>query len=472
MFTDTVLNTKQKKIAFKALKKIPSETLNPLLIKAALNHYVFPAPLENDKLSTLKNTHKVCGSLPGVGQLIEQAINEYFKLCGYEQFSQLFNATFEEEQWSASFLIYMINELDIELQQEPLVILAIQNGKIYWKYVCGEQLLHDRTARKDPALAFNFDEAKTISMTWEQFREFKDSGKRSGTVAITKERFTLQFARSQHTAAETIWDDLKTMGILDDNNRLSHRWQYASGVITLPHGDMGLGYKKVSDALKSISQDQQYAETISRVHGATLFRPERSPKKWALKGGGVSNDAPKSELHQIRPWDVSIYSDMALHAATGDGLDHDHIPSKSFLKGKQKELKLTLHGTNLERIQNENDGAWGCVAIARAFHKGGLSNSESSATQKKLINKPFFDEVSDYLDKMEMNWQHTLLIDNEYLRALGAFRYLYRSNTSGKNGGVSYLFFNENPRLRQDMDQLVMDRLERFAIKKEGKLTL
>ena len=80
--------------------------------------------------------------------------------------------------------------------------------------------------------------------------------------------------------------------------------------------------------------------------------------------------------------------------------------------------------------------------------------------------------MSDYLDKMEMNWQHTLLIDNEYLRALGAFRYLYRSNTSGKNGGVSYLFFNENPRLRQDMDQLVMDRLERFAIKKEGKLTL
>ena len=486
MFTDTVLNPKQKKIAFKALKKIPEVTLQSCLIHASLENHVFPTGVETEQLASLKTAYKACGILPGVGALIEQSILEYFKLCGYAHFSNLLGKTFVDDHWGSSFLIYLINTLDINIENDPLIVLAIQEGKVYWKYVCGERILHDRTAQKDPRNAFNFDEAKTISMTWEQFREFKDAGKRGGTVAITKDRFALKFPRMQRTVADAIWDNLKALGVLNNNNRLSHAWRCTTGDVPLPYIEdrvMAIGGKRTSteakketanyqetiSALNSMSNDRQYAETIGRTHPVTIFRPDRSPKSWASTGR-VTNDDGKSASHQVKPWDISVYSDLNSHAVTDDNLDHDHIPSTKFLKKIKSES--TAQGQALEQVNREDKDSWGCIAISHDLHKQGLSHSESAANQAKRITKPFLDEVSDYLDKLEMNWQHTLLIDNEYLKALGAFRYLYRCNTTGKTGVIPYGFFNENPDLRKEIDQLLIDRLERFTIKKEGKLSL
>jgi hypothetical protein len=185
MFTDPVLNPTQKKIAFNALKGISKEKLHPHIIHAALENIVFPTPIETEQLASLKTAYKTCRSLPGVEELIKQSIIEYFKCCGYEQLDTLFNTSFMGDHWPSGFLIYLINTFYINIDNEPLVILAIKEGKVYWKYVCGEIVLHDRTARKDPTCAFNFDDIKTVSMTWEQFRQFKDAGKRGGTVAIT-----------------------------------------------------------------------------------------------------------------------------------------------------------------------------------------------------------------------------------------------------------------------------------------------
>ena len=479
MFTDTILNPKQKKIAFKALKKIPEATLHPVLIRAALENHVFPTPIETEQLTALKTAYKACGSLPSVGALLEQSIIEYFKSCGYEQFRNLFHTTFTDDHWGSGFLIYLINTLDINIENEPLVVLAIQEGKVYWKYVCGERVLHDRTARKDPGSAFNFDDKKTISMTWEQFREFKDAGKRGGTVAITKDRFALQFHRLQRTVADEIWDNLKQIGILDKHNRLSHAWRCATGKVPLPYIENRVttnrtstankretaNYNLTINALNSISNARQYAETIAQSHSVTIFRPNRSPKNWESTGRVTIHDG-RSESYQVKPWDVSTYSDLKGHGATNDHLDHDHIPSTAFLK----QFKST--STARDETLSENKDNWGCIAISDALHDGGLSHSESFASQAKRITKPFFDEVSDYLNKLEMNWQHTLLIDNEYLKALGAFRYLYRCNTTGKSGAIPYGFFNENPALRGEIDQLFMDRLERFTTKKEGILAV
>ncbi|HBI21390.1 MAG TPA: hypothetical protein DDY37_02200, partial [Legionella sp.] len=354
MFTDTVLNSTQKKIAFKALKKIQKETLHPYVIHAALENLVFPAPIETEQLASLKNAYKSCGSLPGVGTLIEQSIVEYFKHCGYEQLGNLFDIKFTSDHWPSSFLIHLINALDINIDNDPLVILAIKEGKVYWKYVCGERVLHDRTARKDPSCAFNFDDMKTISMTWEQFRQFKDAGKRGGTVSITKERFALKFHRSQRTAADEIWMNLKHLRVLDDNNRLSYAWRYTTGDVPLPYieervtaiGKARTGTKAKEEtayynytitALNSISEDRQYAETISRLHPVTIFRPDRSPKNWASTGR-VTNHLGKSEPYQVKSWDISTYSDLNSHAESEDGLDHDHIPSTDFLNTRKKQI--------------------------------------------------------------------------------------------------------------------------------------
>jgi hypothetical protein len=439
MFNGTTLNPQQKKIAFDALKHIQKDRLYPILVNAAFENLIFPSAVETAELSALKTAYKTCMHLGGVRESIENTLSIYFSKYGYQQFDNQLTTPFITDQWSTQFLIYLINQLNISIEIQPLVVLSIEEGKVYWKYICGTQLLHDRTARKNPANAFDFDAKKTITMTWEEFRRFKDAGKRGGSVAITKDRFTLQFKRTECSIAETIWAHLKGKGMLDHNDRLSLTWRCYSGNLALPRS------QDTIHALTNINTNSHYAEILSTRHNATLFRSERSPKKSASTGLITSN-APRSEPYQVKKWDVSRYTDLNNHATTDDDLDHDHIPSANVLKQFSTEKTIA-----------ENKDGWGCIAIPHAVHKQGLSNAESSRSQKKNINKPFLDEVTDYLNKLEHN------AAPDYLEALGAFRYLYRENKNGKFGTAPSRFFAEKPELRKEIDQLFMNRLEQFV---------
>lgn len=457
MLVDIVLNPVQKKRVFDAIQKISQIELDLVLIEAALNNETFP--VDDSDFSLLCDLH-ARSEIASVKHCLKLAINASIssKVSGIIQ--RMLHEPFEADKWQTSFLSFVAKALDIEIQNQPLVQLAIQEGKIYWRIINGESVLYDRTARKNPTDAFDFTTANTITMTWEQFRLFKDSGKRGGSVAITEQIFVNELKSEPPTAASQIWAELKRQRILNNNDRLSYGWRFVSGEVKLPiHA---VNYNQISKTLNRISTNINYAEQINAIPNAIIYRPERSPRSWASTGRVTYTDS-KSNDNQVKLWDVSIFSDLDTHAETGDGLEHDHIPSTCFLNSfVKKHRELTRESI----VEGRKD--WTCIALPEELHGAGKSHGKGAKAQAKQITSPFLDEVNDYLDKLEQKWQHTPVIDDEYLEALGAFRNMYRCQISGKHGQVSQLFFKQDASKAHNLDALFYDRLQKFMVRKEG----
>lgn len=485
MFSCTLLDSKRKKDIFNALKNIELTTLNDALIIAALQNIEFP--IEDKNFSSLCRLY-VTMDCDAAKVPLAQTIAIYFSSKIAPAFQELLQKQFDVSNWRTDFLSFLAQTLTISVSNQTLVQLAIKDGKVHWRIINGEQILYDRTARKSPAEAYNFTQAKLITMTWDQFRVFKDSGKRGGSVAITKERFINQFHKSQLNEANTAWEQLKQDGALDKNNRLSYQWRYHTG--TYSPSNITLDYRRVNAALNTIAANEDYVEQITHIPNGFIYRPNRSPRNWASTGRMQNLEPKRYPNHTVRLWDVGIYRELDNHAIKDDDLDHDHIPSSSILKNKQTELiikdgleidklrsprpnpEMQQLQYNLMQLGQENSDEWWCIALPKSLHRQGLSHGESSGAQKKQINKPFLEEVKEYLDKLEHNWQESSVIDDEYLKALGAFRYLFRCQISGKYGMVSFRFFNENQPSLKEIDSLFHERLQKFIAKKEGGLEL
>lgn len=489
----TTLTIDQKKHVFLALRKKESQTLQPFLIIAAEMNYTFPALLENPQLRALKVSFSALKDMPIVQQPLKEAINLYFIELGTQLFADSLNSTFDENNWPAELLVFLAKSFDIQIDNQPLVNLAIKDGKVYWQIVNGTNVLYDRTARKDIHQAFDFKNTPTLTMTWDTFRVFKDSGKRGGTNAITKARFVAHFQIRQQTAAENIWNQLKQKGILDKHDRLSHYWHNISGKVALQGVTSAVNYDKISTVLNQIGNDSSFAETIPYIPSATIFRLDRSPKSWKLSSR-IQNLEPKSDKYKVEQWDVDSYGNLTSHAQSGDGLDHDHIPSVFRLEDFKKTLinqsyqqidtinqriksgyanaddQLTLNQwqTYVTCVTPETKDNWGCVELPESLHKQGLTYKLNKAEQKIKITEPFYNEVEEYLNILEKDWQQTQIDDN-YLKALGAFRYAFRSQSNGKFGTVPFQFFNQNLELKQKIDSLIFERLQLFMDKREGK---
>lgn len=509
MLTNAVINPLQKKNIFLELQKIDQNEIERALISAALSNQIFPSLLEQNELSALKNAYSACKNNIDVKQCLEQAITAWFNSTGTKLFQSMLTGEFDESSWQTGFLVFMANTLAIQIQHEPVVELAINNGKILWRVMKNNVVLHDRTTRKDPTEAFDFSKAPCVLMTWEQFRIFKDSGKRGGTVAITPFRFFLHYKGPQKsTAYQNIWLKLKDQGVLDHNNRLSHIWRFAAGNIATTRFD----YSAIATSLHNITEQSGYSERIDCIPGAKIYRSERSPKTW-YGTGFIENADPESERHQVKLLDVSTYQDLNNHDVQKDGLDHDHIPSISTLdeykytlinseqnklfniKQQLLALEFTANNTSgystrattqplynelqimksnietyLQNLRTEDKNKWWCIALPAPFHHDGLTYMKTAAAQKLVVTKPFFDEVSDYLNKLEIYGQNQTP-NYTYLAALGAFRYLYRCQIKSAPMGVSSRFFNDNTERKQEIDQLFYDRLSKFMKKSEGIVT-
>ncbi|MFI4962587.1 MAG: hypothetical protein ACHP6H_01875 [Legionellales bacterium] len=485
MFPYILLDSKRKKAIFESLQTIQPGALNAALIAAALQNITFP--IEDEVFSSLCQIYATMDCDVAKAPLA-QTITLYFLSKIAPAIQKLLQKTFDVNSWRTDFLSFLAQNLNIRVQNQTLVQLAIKEGKVYWRIINGEQILYDRTARENQSDRFNFTQSKLITMTWEQFRIFKDSGKRGSSVAITKERFTNEFTKPQLIKASIAWEQLKQDGMLDKNNRLTYQWRYQTGIYS--SSNITLDYRVINTALNTINANQKYAEQIIHIPNAFIYRPDRSPRNWASTGRMQNLDPKTNPNHRVKLWDVGIYRELDNHAVNDDGLDHDHIPSSSILKNKQTELIIQdmeeiqkLKSTklnsvtpqlqnNLSQLRAENSNEWWCIALPKSLHRQGLSHGESSSAQKKQINKPFLGEVKDYLDKLEQNWQQSSVMGDEYLEALGAFRYLFRCHISGKYGRVSYRFFNEIKLSLVDVDVLFHERLQKFLAKKEGVLEL
>lgn len=473
---NNVLDSIQKKKIFDALKTVEVSKLRDALVNAALNNEDFPLDCEDFTLtckaySMTKNIQVKKNHTHTIHSYIDEEI--------LLAFQNLLNEPFEESKWRSNFLLSLAEDLKIQVNSSTLVELAIKEGKVYWQITKDGEVIYDRSMRKGPLKAFDFKNAHIISMTWEQFRLFKNSGKRGGSIAITLKCFINEFPGNEQNAAE-VWGELITKRILDSNFRLSSTWHFtSSGNLTLDN--KSIPYPEICTAFNNILTNEDNADKIACIPNTTLYREARSIKKWCTSGL-IQGVDPNKEHSKVRLWDVGTKGHLDNHGKNPDGLDHDHNPSSSYLKDyikKFSDADQTPENVQwLIKAREESGKNWSSIAIPKKLHDMGLSHGEGKKAQAKKIEAPFFDEVREYLDLIEKVSEKKPLEEkkvaegngltfdkNDPIKALGAFRYMYRCQVKGSHGKVPELFFHHSAD-KTKIDTLFQERLERFIQKR------
>ena len=529
--------------------------LRKALIETALNNIKFPIPL-NEKLDTLQSALTQNAGNRFVLPHLEEAIRALVETEIIIQFKDLLNKPIQRiESWSGRFLYFLAEHLNINIEKNPIVEATIKDGKIYWRILKDEKEIYDRQKAKklEPGV---FTEETSWRMDWKLFRIFKDSGKRSSSVAITEALFTKKFGDEEQVIAASIWKELKEAGILNSRFRLSHSWRVLSNTcmklktiedlkcstVKLTKENKIKWYNYVILALNSIVNDPGNAEVLEAMPDARIYRPELSLKTWASTGL-IRHSSPKTEHSSCtRLWEVGTYDELDKHRLSdeekkkydGDILNYDHIPSTSALKNssssiaKKYNTEIEQHRSVLKSINSEIKSLEGspkglktrqqeqvpidpkikelqdraanksneiqalendfdmetrslafAVAIPKKLHRQGDTFLESAQSQSSSTEHPFLRDVTTYLDKLESQPKDFKLESpDDYIKALGAFRYMYRTQckqpvplVGGRYsiGSISHSFFQDQT-VRKKIDSLFQERIKRFIEKREGQI--
>ncbi len=415
----------------------------------------------------------------GIKGVMRELIDEGFAQNFLSHMREASEATLEE--WSPEFLRRLSERLGIQEEGEPLVQAGIKNGKIYWRIVQGNTEVYRRPLRGDFHFDFELEENKTWYMHWQQFRIFKDAGKRSGTVEITQEIFAEVFMEKRCTDSDTLetkeyekrrgsnfWCLLKKYEILNHRNRISQEWRVMRNEPLrkfIP--DLSL-CPVIIDTLYSIASNKKYIDPgIPKEF--IYYRPERTPKL-RTRNLRVKNKEPKKEQNRTRLWDVSTYSDLDAHRNPEEAkkelgedqiLNNDHIPSAAALDVKGK--------------QDENHGKCWAIAVPEVMHNLSDSYKKSAARQKADDRHPFVKDISCYLKFLKILGNEFGYSKTNYLKALGAFRYLYRCQVKEPKKirgaeviySASHLRFFRDPNHLEEIDKLFRERIKHFLGQEE-----
>ncbi len=230
------------------LKEVPEEKMISCLKAAAIALKPFPAPM-HQKLKDLQAACKEHKEDKKVRHQIESVINLFIENTGIEMWNELMKQEkLVEKEWGWSFIYFLAEKLNIHIQwdqEKPDVEVVIREGKRYWRLMKG----FNEVFRKENQKEFDFTTANSVRMPWERFKILKNGGKRSGNVAVTKERFLGKFEPHHRYQAAAVWEELKEKGILNEKNRLSHSWRVSSNI---------------SVKLDAITNTTEYGFTVDR----------------------------------------------------------------------------------------------------------------------------------------------------------------------------------------------------------------
>jgi|GEM_PF-2233996 len=615
----TPLSPQAKRHFFEKLPSLDAKLLGKALQAAALALHIFPEPMAK-MLKPLQESYGLHQANQKVSSYLRSAIEAYIETQGLEQFQQLLQQDWLEKNWNTGFIHFLAAQLELELKVEPIVEMAIAEGKLYWHIIQAREEIYNRHKTKNQE--FDFSQAHCIRLSMEQFSIIKNTGKRSGTVAITQKRFVAYFKPEYQHQAAAVWSELKSLGIINAKDRLSDAWRMVSDekitlaslsepkliisredvqdilkdlagskrhravarqtfidkwdnpyqiragliwdelkkqetinaqdkltTLNLKLSDflagLHLDYLDISKALYEIANNQRFHEAIENFPQARIFRNERSYKIWE-QSGRVINAEPEDQRYCTQLWEVSIYDDLQKHRNTrlelaqnqDHKLNYDHIPSSDALKlaiptvDENLALRETAVEEKLQQLQNartqhlvkriqnldhatrqqiqrqsdpilENMDAdiasckseilflglkreylkkegkghglyWWVIAILEKLHKQGETFLQSSAQQQKSTEHPFLRDVKAYLDILEQRAEDFNLTSEDYLKALSAFRYLYRCQVKPTEplaqrffiGSAPQAFFSQASDL-QTIDKFITERMQNFIVQRE-----
>ncbi len=494
--------------SLRILGQLKQDLLCQKLIDAALADLVFPSVFKA-KLVPLQSAYQATKDIVAVKSSLTTAIQHYFEAEGMTKFSELLNDTFDPEEWHPE-LLRKLAGCDIIIIENPYVEATIKDGKIYWGLNFGNQIYYRRPFY-EVVVSEAITQNRSWRLTWKEFRVFKDAGKRTGTVSITAERFTneiLPFVCFDSARAMAIWQELRAVGILDKNLRLSQAWYpFSNDYILLKsiNNDTRL-YQFISNVLEKIANNTAYQEIIAQ--GMTIYRPARVSKKWANTGRITNN---QSSSFPTKLWDVGVSRELRDHAIS-DALSPciaDHIPSQSQIKTlceirvQQYDREISNYmaknahalrdvpqdlmylrqqkddwSSQLDSFKSDKKGLpfW-CIYITKQLDDTGDTTRTSKRAQQSLS---FYSSVKKHIDDLKKDLKEGSLTLTQFLQALGAFRYMYSrmcKTIPHVNNRVfiheitcSFFSGSDKENDRKEMDDLLIQEMQSTYLACSGEL--
>jgi len=471
-----------------------------------LANAAFPPELKY-KIEPLQLAYQAHKDSLAMESLMKTAIITYFEVEGLTHFNKLLTTRpFISNDWSPGLMRMLVSH-EIIINEDPVVEATIRDGKIYWCIVFENQIYFRRPTHES-IISHARAENRTWRLTWEKFREFKDAGKRTGTVAVTEERFVNRMLEhiSEHNeralgsstfktiniSPKEIWQELSTIGILDKKLRLSQSWYPFSNekITLLSIKSDGIVYKYITKTLYEIANNSAYKESINFT--MDIYRPARVSKEWA-KTGRITNN----KLTNIRTeiWDVGVYRELKYHAVNNVPYEIDHIPSQSKIMDLEhkkiwdpqksvceKEIGQIIQNNNSRNLRKstalseerlkelkkqkeliestikehkEGLSFWG-IYIDKELHKKGDTNGTSRAGQEGLS---FYTSVKKHIDNLKEDLQLDKKEDPiSLLQALGALRYMYSRMCKPQQHIAGHHFISETPGLFFSPQERMADR--------------
>lgn len=260
------LSPQEKKNFLTYFDKIEGENLTNALVEAALCMQTFPPSLR-EEVEPLQKSYEQHHKNKHVEPHLKKSIVAYFTSEGSEKFRQAaLLHDFNEQEWKSGFLFFLARKLKLNIEQTPVVEAKIKkNGKVAWRTIdpnTGKPLTE--FPRSQRSYKFKYNKAKCWRMTFENFRKFKDSGKRGGNQSITLERFLEYFEDYNQSQVTAVWNELHDIGILNRNDRLTASWRALSNekialeAITDP--DVAMTKDKIVEYLKELGVNEKLRE--------------------------------------------------------------------------------------------------------------------------------------------------------------------------------------------------------------------
>lgn len=490
------LSDESKKYVFDELQKFSTEhpdIFRQKLIQAACNNSKFP-PIFSEKFLSLQLAYQANHQDQNQKPLLMMLLENYFNNEGLSLFiNEVLKKPFVANDWTDHLARTLVGS-EIQIPDDILVEATIKAGKVYWCVHYGEGKV---TYRREncPAIYSHksfIDEAReqnrTFSLTWDNFRNFKDAGKRTGTVVVTAERFANEFQDKPLEWSQNIHAQLTEIGILDiETYKLSSSWYPLSQAHITLENVAGIDYQRIATALQNITNNPAYHEEFSP--GLIMYRPACAAKLWK-KTGLIQNDIDGHfAMTQSKPWDVAVYSELSAYGETHNGFEVDHIPSKAQIKivyepqiHHQLSHLLPYSKTNvdvktqvnflqnrLKFFKSAGDGPKGfwCIYVTKSQHD---FNPTTRLSDKKQAELSPFDSINKYLDIFEEDLKERKITLSQFIQILGAFRYLVSrmcKNIENIENEESKVFihhepncFFSTPESKRQLDNLFISKMQ------------
>tara|TARA_R110002126_G_scaffold291591_1_gene454040 strand:- start:44442 stop:45917 length:1476 start_codon:yes stop_codon:yes gene_type:complete len=478
---------KLKKSVLKKIRQTSEESIYEPLLALIKQGVSLPIIGNTSPLKEYLMAYEASKNLEKYAQLQLEIIQEHLKDFGCREFIDALTLdTTDAEQFSGKFIEHFSTYFGWPLTPEPSVELTIVAGKVYWKLVQGDDILYDNAVAKghDSSQFFVQDKTITISMSWSNFRRFKDAGKRTSSAEITKARFFDECSElsgdvtkkipkkylQRKSVVTQIWEELKDRGLINHhNNRLTHAWYSYSGSLLLDcvndiadkfssqhdKKETSFIHTYIAQALNNASINSDYLRILPGDF--KIFRPARTLRVWKSTG---KLSFPSSVENHVQQLDVGSYLELKKHEDSDDKLEHDHIPSQCCIKndlGTQYQNNV-FDASEYDKEKKRSD-AWGSIEVTEAMHKNGKTHCKGADAQLSM-GQPFYLELDYYINE-EIKEDSS---PQRIIEVIGAFRYLFSCHIKEKfMTDYSHGFFYNKPDLINDIDTLLLEKLSQAS---------